>query len=473
MRITKKKKAISGKKTYITKVDIAILATVFAMLVVLIIGLWAGTEGYKRKQILMIQDTMEVLSENQRVEFENYIEQKIEALKGLAAYPQIYGMDMEEQRRFINGHSKKLGFHHIFIISKAGTGFYPESGDYKNQKGEPFYNNVMDNEFYVTEPFYGADATTMTISVPILDGDYKKIGALCGAVELSVVQKLLAENRTIQEGKSYLVDREGRYVAVEDMQEIYEKTSIYDKTDSDYSLVQAAFDDKADQNGTIIQEGTEYQAYVAYLENYDWVVVHCIETEKIFKDLRYIDFWKYASLAIVMIIILCVTRIAVYWHKSEKKGETDALTGCRNRASMEKLLEWLDKEKQYDVTIIYLDLNKFKEVNDTYGHDKGDVVLCIFSTVLTEVFGELGYVGRLGGDEFIVVLQNTPEEYVEQMCSVVGLRLKEKSKDLEFGHIISTSYGYATRKKGSKESLDDIIMKADEKMYQNKKDGRK
>ena len=169
---------------------------------------------------------------------------------------------------------------------------------------------------------------------------------------------------------------------------------------------------------------------------------------------------------------MCVIRIAVYWYKSEKKGETDSLTGCRNRASMEKLLTWLDKEKQSDITIIYLDLNKFKEVNDTYGHDKGDIILCIFSDVLTDVFGEYGYVGRLGGDEFVVVLQNTPEEYVEQMCSVVGMKLKEKSRVLEFGHIISTSYGYATRAKGSKESLDDIITKADEKMYRNKKEGR-
>lgn len=256
------------------------------------------------------------------------------------------------------------------------------------------------------------------------------------------------------------------------MQQVYEKLSIYDKQNSDYSLVQAAFDEKTNQSGIIIQSGTEYQAYVAYLENYDWVILHCIETEEIFEDLGYIDFWKYASLVIVIIILLCVIRIAVYWYKSEKKGETDALTGCRNRASMEKLLEWLDKEKQNDVTIIYLDLNKFKEVNDTYGHDKGDAILCIFSAVLMEVFGEFGFVGRLGGDEFVVVLQNTPEEYVIQMCNQVEERLKEKSKDLEFGHIISTSYGYATRKKGSKESLDHVITKADEKMYRNKKDRR-
>ena len=472
MRNTKKRKQISSKKTYITKIDIAILSIVFVMLVVLLIGLWAGTDEYKSKQLLMIQDTMEVLVEKECVQFENYIEQKYEVLQGLAAYPEIYEMDMVKQSKFIKAHSRKLGFHHLFVISEDGSGFYPETGEYKIQKGEPFYDNVMDNEFYVTEPFYGADATTMTICVSIYDGDYKKCGALCGAVELNVVQELFAENRTIQDGKSYLVNREGRYVAVEDMQQVYEKMSIYDQKDSDYSLVQAAFDEKANQSGTIMEGGTEYQANVAYLANYDWAIVHCIETEKIFKDLRYIDFWKYAALGIVLVIILCVIRIAVFWHKSEKKGETDVLTGCRSRASMEKLLAWLDKEKQSDITIVYLDLNKFKEVNDTYGHDKGDVVLCIFSDVLTEVFGETGYVGRLGGDEFVVVLQNTTEEYVAEMCNEVGIRLKEKSKDLEFGHIISTSYGYATRRKGSRESLDDIITKADEKMYQNKKEGR-
>ena len=60
MRNTKKRKQISSKKTYITKIDIAILSIVFVMLVVLLIGLWAGTDEYKSKQLLMIQDTMEV-----------------------------------------------------------------------------------------------------------------------------------------------------------------------------------------------------------------------------------------------------------------------------------------------------------------------------------------------------------------------------------------------------------------------------
>lgn len=136
---------------------------------------------------------------------------------------------------------------------------------------------------------------------------------------------------------------------------------------------------------------------------------------------------------------------------------------------MEKLLAWLNKEKQYDITIVYFDLNHFKQLNDTYGHDTGDNILCIFSTLLTSIFGESGYVGRIGGDEFIVVLRNTSEEETLRLCNQVTIQLKEQSNALQLKHNLSTSYGYAIRKRGSTESLDNIITKADEAMYTYKR----
>jgi len=468
----KKRENISSKKAYVKRIDIVILSTVFLMLIFLLIGLWAGSNSYKSKRLAMIQDTMDVLADNQRVQFENYINKNIEILQGLVTFPEIYKMDIKKQYDFIKGRSQKLGFHHIFVMNTEGIGFYVETGEHKDQKAEPFFQNIMENDIYVTEPFYGDESPIMTICVSIYDKSDNKVGVLCGAIELEQIAVLFSENRMIQSGKSFLVNREGHYMTAEDMQKVQEQVSVYEETNSDFDLIQKAFDEKKDQSGRIIQNGAEYQANVSYLENYDWVIVQCIETDEIFKDIRYIDFWKYISLAIVVIISLCVTRIVIYWHKSERRSETDVLTGCRSRASMEKLLEWLEKEKQYDVTIIYMDLNKFKQINDTYGHDKGDDILCIFSAVLMEVFGEYGYVGRIGGDEFIVVLLNTPEQYVAQMCELVEERLKEKSKELEFAQIISTSFGFATRTKGSRESLDDIISKADEKMYQNKQERR-
>ena len=133
-----------------------------------------------------------------------------------------------------------------------------------------------------------------------------------------------------------------------------------------------AFEEKADQEGIIVQNGIEYQANVTYLEDFDWAIVQCVETEEIFKDLSYIDLWRQSSLIIVFIIILCVVRITLYWHRSDKKINTDTLTGCSSRAAMQNLLERLEYEKQSDIGVIYLDLNKFKYVNDTYGHEVGD-----------------------------------------------------------------------------------------------------
>ena len=245
--------------------------------------------------------------------------------------------------------------------------------------------------------------------------------------------------------------------------------SIYDGDNSDFSLVRTCFDQKSDQYGKILQNGIEYQAHVSYLPNYDWAIIQFIETEEIFKDLRYIDLWKYASLVIVVCILLGLIRITIYWHKSERRSKIDSLTNCRNRASIENVLNALNKETNYDITIIYFDLNNFKQLNDTYGHDKGDIILCVFGNVLTEVFGKSSYIGRMGGDEFIVILKNSPEDHVAKLCNQVALYLKDRSKAFEFGHIISSAYGYATRPQGGTQSLDEIVTKADQEMYKNKR----
>lgn len=287
---TKKKKQISSKRTYIKPIDMAFLSMVFAMLIILIIGLWTGTDNYKNKQLLTTQDTMDILADNLRIQFENYITQKSDTLHGFTKFPEIYEMDRERQREFIKGHSKELGFHHLFIMSADGYGFYIETDELKNQRDEPFFHDVMEHDVFVTEPFYGADATTLTVCVSIYNKSNEKVGALCGAFELKELQDMFEKNRMIQDGKSYLVNRQGRYIAVENMQDIYEKMSIYNRPDSDFSLVRTCFENKEDQQGKIIQEGIEYEANVSYLQSYNWAIIQCIETEEIFKDLRYIDF---------------------------------------------------------------------------------------------------------------------------------------------------------------------------------------
>ena len=120
------------------------------------------------------------------------------------------------------------------------------------------------------------------------------------------------------------------------------------------------------------------------------------------------------------------------------------------------------------ISIIYMDLNKFKYVNDTFGHDQGDRLLTIFGKTLRSVFGKVGFVGRMGGDEFVAVLSDTNDTEIEKMCKDVEEMLKEQSKTLDFPYVISSSYGYASRNVGQSETMSEIMQRADERMYKNK-----
>lgn len=462
------RKKLSNKIVYLNPVACSILVAVFFMFVFLIAIMHTKTEQYKQNQISLMQDSMRVLADNQKKQFEQYIANKVAVLQSLVTFPEIYDMKAEKQYDFLVNRSQNFGFHHLFIMQADGIGYYIDENVYRNQKDEPFFYDVMNHDIYITEPFYGADATTLTISVSIKNENNKKVGALCGAVELKEVQQMFQNNKMFLNGSNYLINRKGYYVSAYDMQKVYNKVTIYGESYTDAEIIKKAFEQQNDQNGTMIHNGIEYQTNVTYLKDFDWVIVQCVKTEDILEDLVYIDIWQYASLGVVVIIILCVMRIIFYWHKSNRKINIDTLTGCSSRAAMQNLLERLNSSKGYDISIIYMDLNKFKSINDKYGHDYGDKILCLFSDVLTDIFHTKGCVGRIGGDEFMIVLLDTEEEEIVKMCQAVNERLKEKSKELNLDFRVSAAYGYASRKSDGKENLKDIVNLADERMYKYK-----
>ena len=118
-----KKNKIGYKIQYIKKIDAVILGIVFIMFIVLIGGVWISTENNKEQQLLLIQDTMDILSDNQKTQFENYISEKVERLQGFATFREINGMDHQVQSKFLKDRSDKFGFHHIFIIDKNLGGY--------------------------------------------------------------------------------------------------------------------------------------------------------------------------------------------------------------------------------------------------------------------------------------------------------------------------------------------------------------
>ena len=469
MRLGKK---LGNKITYIKKHDAASLIIVLVMFLVLIAGIFVVSNNYKDNQEKLIEDAMELQSQSHKEKFEAFIEDKVKLLQGIASFPAVSSMVQKKQSELLKNRANELGFLHLFVMDMKGQGFYIDEGITKDQSTEPFFYNISSSHVYITEPFYGQDKTFTTVCVSIFDIKEEKIGTLCGAVKLDSLKGVLAESETLLDGELILVNREGTYIYSNNMQKVYDKQKIYDEKKSDYELVVQSFDTKRDQMGIITIDGKEYKAHVTYLADYDWAIIQCVEMSRIFEDLKYIDVVKYGALFIVIVLVICVSRIAIYWRASQRRINTDTLTGCNSRAAMEAIIDNADKAVDQDITLIYLDLNKFKYVNDTYGHEVGDKVLCVYSKSLMKIFGRIGFVGRMGGDEFMVILAGVKKDVALKLCQKLESILVEDSKQLDFDYTISTSYGIATRLKGSYTPIEDLMVEADERMYNFKEEHR-
>ena len=160
--------------------------------------------------------------------------------------------------------------------------------------------------------------------------------------------------------------------------------------------------------------------------------------------------------------------------KERKKSGTDTLTRLPNRRAIDDFLK--KQEAQYkryddDYSVVLFDIDHFKSVNDTYGHDAGDVILSSFGKMLRRYSREVDFVGRWGGEEFLVVLPKTGLEgairFAEKLRQVV-----DKSKFMYKGVRIPVTVSGGVADRRSNTSLETMLKRADENLYRAKENGR-
>ena len=156
----------------------------------------------------------------------------------------------------------------------------------------------------------------------------------------------------------------------------------------------------------------------------------------------------------------------------QKLAEIDELTGLLNRRGFlirveEELTRARRFERQY--SIAYIDLDNFKQVNDNYGHQAGDELLCLVSNTLTTYLRATDHVARVGGDEFTVLLVETDQEAAKFAFEKCYQALNQKL--LVNGMGVTASVGVVTYSNFST-SLSDMLKKADSWMYHVKKNGK-
>jgi diguanylate cyclase (GGDEF) domain len=147
---------------------------------------------------------------------------------------------------------------------------------------------------------------------------------------------------------------------------------------------------------------------------------------------------------------------------------TDPLTKLQNRRSMEEFITKI-KERKQTACIIFIDIDRFKSINDIYGHDAGDTVLYELASFLTSRFRNDDLLCRLGGEEFVAILPDTDIERAYRIAE--RIRVDVSNKIFNIAGSITISSG-VTRWTPDTENESQALLRADKLMYEAKNQGR-
>ena len=181
----------------------------------------------------------------------------------------------------------------------------------------------------------------------------------------------------------------------------------------------------------------------------------------------------YTTAGIFLNVIANSVRIRefVLARKINIQKDTDDMTGLKNKGALTREINaFLEDVTRDSGILLVLDVDKFKSINDTYGHDVGDSVIIQFGDFLKSVFTDGEILGRFGGDEFIVFIKDTKDvEYADRIAASIVAGASESIRVPDEDRRVSVSIGAAVYR-GREANYSEIFKKADIALYEAKAD---
>lgn len=215
-------------------------------------------------------------------------------------------------------------------------------------------------------------------------------------------------------------------------------------------------------------------------EGFPFYVIVGVNKANALRDwyIRSIQVWLgYLLLLVLFAMLVRSQRLAV--HQREllaKLAMTDELTGISNRRNFIDVgRKEVERSIRYNrpLSLLYIDIDRFKSINDRWGHPAGDVVLKELALKISGILRRQDTVGRIGGEEFAIILPETDHKYACSVAESLRLAIEQSSTHINATTQIqfTLSIGVATLD-GEDDSLDDLMHRADQALYQAKHSGR-
>ena len=192
------------------------------------------------------------------------------------------------------------------------------------------------------------------------------------------------------------------------------------------------------------------------------------------------SFWLFSMIFFILPILLtCLALFEILlsqWRHREqliqKLSQVDPLTNLFNRRSINQCLEQLDSAQKSNYALVLLDLDHFKRINDQYGHNKGDETLILVSDILSQHLRGSDVVGRFGGEEFILVLQNSNLEQSMQVAERCRKAIEEIELFSDDGRQIYVTASFGIAISSPELRPQQLLSHADQALYAAKAGGR-
>lgn len=293
-----------------------------------------------------------------------------------------------------------------------------------------------------------------TVSSPVYYQDEFR-----GICSLDLGLKQLRESLSLGflEGNSLLVDENGHLVASLKYFEIGERLSEYQNILSH-------------KDSYVSINGHEY--FVRSVVDNELYIVHEISAkEKIWKIIRDMTFYVVVYTGIFLVLFL-LFQLKITLDRATELAITDSLTGLYNRRAMEDhsnvYFEHSERLAGY-VTVLILDIDRFKKINDSYGHAVGDEAIRAVANVLRRICRKADLLGRIGGEEFLIVSSGND---IESSITFAERIRKTIESEVICNGLVSLTVSIGCVRRRPQESYESAVQRADKALYEAKNQGR-
>lgn len=311
------------------------------------------------------------------------------------------GEAVYSMRKYLSSVRDSLGYDSAFLVSENSRRYYTYDGlnkivDPVNDEHDVWYSIFLDKDvpydLDVDSDEMNEEQWTVFVNTRIVDDSGKLLGVCGVGVKMSNLQCLFLEAEEEYGVKINLVDAKG--LVQVDTEDINIENAWLDE------------DVLGDGNEDKVFQSVEGEDYVTtkYVEYLGWYLVVRSKRADISREVGNVISLNIVLLALVMAVLVIMVMISFITNRkmqrTEEEAAIDKLTGFYNKYNANEKISALCTGQEG--TLMIIDLDSFKLVNDIYGHDMGDRILIEFARIIRENMSADAVLGRIGGDEFIV-----------------------------------------------------------------------